>query len=642
MKKGNPFWNQESIRYKLAAFTFLVIVGALLLTFLLNTSLNYLSTHIESVKRVESVNNYIVESIRHFHSDHDQAHIHDIEIFFESLHLEPFIEKVCYYHDDILTGSYINKKNINGRLRLCPTHHNIENFESLNVSFMHVSKLRDVYDLGGRKLGQLYVLYDKNHNLNVLIRETLIGLFIILIVGVFVCIFTYKNQGFLINPITHLSNLAVSMATQPDYSRRAKKYSNDELGQLSDSFNIMIAGMEKQYQELQKINSQATEATKQKSAFLAMMSHEIRTPINGIIGTVELLSETHLTGRQKEYVHIIDKSAETLLGLINDVLDYSKIEAEKLTIEKIPFDLTQHVQDVIDMLQVNIKQEGLSLFFKNSLSSHSMMLEGDPVRVKQILINFVTNAIKFTEEGSITVELMEGDDTGGDTKNITLSVSDTGIGIPKDRQESIFESFSQADDSTTRKYGGSGLGLTICRRLVERMDGKIGVESEVGMGSTFWATIPMRVISPDEMAFEAQKDSEREDVILPAIEDNRILFVEDNETNIMITSEILRQAGYDVILCYNGEEAVLAYQNEPVPLILMDCQMPVMDGWEATRRIREYERNNSLFRSRIIALTANAMDGDRERCIEAEMDDYLAKPFKKRALLEKLGNIIKK
>ena len=398
----------------------------------------------------------------------------------------------------------------------------------------------------------------------------------------------------------------------------------------------MIKKMGDSTSAMQKAREEADHANKQKSSFLAMMSHEIRTPINGVMGTAELLSETRLTGRQREYVEIIGKSAATLFDLINDILDFSKIEAEKLTMEKIPFDLTEHVQDVIDISQIQVAQKGLQLYFTNNLQGQYHVI-GDPVRIKQIVINLVSNAVKFTNKGSITITLDEDDghrNTEG-MKQIWISIADTGVGIPDDRQTQIFESFTQADDATTRQYGGSGLGLSICKKLVTMMGGTIGVKSTEKIGSTFWFSIPMEITKKE---IEDTRSREKPQIIANE-NDNRILLVEDNETNIMITSEILLQAGYDVTLARDGAEAISCYCQSPFSIILMDCQMPIMDGWEATQRIRAYEKDNHIKASMIVALTANAMDGDREKCIGAGMDEYLAKPFKKKELLDKLQEI---
>lgn len=462
--------------------------------------------------------------------------------------------------------------------------------------------------------------------------EILITIITTALGAIFAYFLAMKLQEFITKPIYHLSGLAATLAQKQDYTLRAKKFSDDELGLLAEAFNEMIVGMGENNNALTLAREDADKANHQKSAFLAMMSHEIRTPINGIIGTTDLLGESQLTGRQKEHVYIIEKSAETLLDLINDILDFSKIEAEKLKIEAIPFNIIHHIQDVIDILQVNVGQRGLRLYFTNNLQGDHYVI-GDPTRIKQILINLVSNAIKFTEKGSVTITLAEGDGSSSDIKQIWISVVDTGIGIPLDSQEKIFESFSQANDTTTRKYGGTGLGLTICKKLTEMMNGTIGVQSTEGIGSTFWFSLPMP-ITDKPIIEKLNKPAHR----APS-DNNTIMFVEDNETNIMITAEMLNQAGYETILCRNGKEAVTAYQNNPTPLILMDCQMPVMDGWEATQKIRAYEQDNNLPPATIVALTANAMQGDREKCLAAGMDDYLAKPFKKRALLEKLDSV---
>lgn len=463
--------------------------------------------------------------------------------------------------------------------------------------------------------------------------ETIITIITTLFGGFIAYILALKLQNFISKPIYHLSALAATLAQKQDYTLRAQKFSDDELGLLAESFNEMIIGMGKNSEALEQARFEADKANAQKSSFLAMMSHEIRTPINGIIGTTDLLSETKLTGRQREYVHIIEKSAETLFELINDILDFSKIEAEKLKMEEIPFNITQHIQDVIDMLQVNVGQKGLPLFFTNNLK-HDLYVVGDPVRIKQVLINLVSNAIKFTDKGSITITLDENVQRESGITQIWISVADTGIGIPKDRQERIFESFSQADSTTTRKYGGTGLGLTICRKLVSLMNGTISVHSQENIGSTFWFSLPMKITQAPE------EDTRRYNAPIIRDDFSKIMLVEDNETNILITSQMLIQAGYDVTLCRDGLEALEAYKNLQPSLILMDCQMPKMDGWEATEAIRQYESNQNLPATTIVALTANAMQGDREKCIDAGMDDYLAKPFKKHELLGKLEDVI--
>jgi signal transduction histidine kinase/CheY-like chemotaxis protein len=444
--------------------------------------------------------------------------------------------------------------------------------------------------------------------------------------------------NFITRPIYHLSGLAATLAEKQDYALRANKYSDDELGLLTDAFNAMIIAMGDNAEKLKAANDATAYANQKKSDFLAMMSHEIRTPLNGIIGTAELLGETKLSGRQKEYVDIIEKSGATLFDLINDILDFSKIEAQKMRLESLDFDLLSLIHDVIDILEMSVKQKGLDLKFNNQLDCDYHVM-GDPTRLKQILINLIGNAIKFTENGSITVTIAEDMQVKNDNdiKQIWFSVTDTGIGIPNDRQIEIFESFSQGDSTTTRRFGGSGLGLSICSHLVTMMGGTLGVDSIEGNGSTFWFSIPMPLYRAPKTDIIAPY-TQTETTTITVNKKPQIILAEDNETNIMITSEILIQSGYDVILCRDGAETLACYQNHPVQLILMDCFMPIMDGWESTRAIRKFEsENNQIVPATIIALTANAMEGDRDKCIAEGMNDYIAKPFKKADLLNKIN-----
>ncbi len=552
------------------------------------------------------------------------------------LEFDPYIDKACYYKNGKLFSSYVSFGSIKeyGQYSLCPAEE--VGTRSYRSDFKHIYDSIPIVNNQRTVVGKMFIKYDLERDFEYLFNKEKISLITFFIALIFSYFVSLRVQNFITKPIYHLSGLAATLAEKQDYSLRAKKFSDDEIGLLTDSFNEMIEKMGENHRSTQKAREEADRANKQKSSFLAMMSHEIRTPINGVMGTAELLSETRLTGRQREYVEVIGKSAATLFDLINDILDFSKIEAEKLTMEKIPFDLTEHIQDVIDISQIQVSQKGLKLYFTNNLQGQYYVVS-DPVRIKQIVINLVSNAVKFTNKGSVTITLDEDNSGLADEniKQIWISVTDTGVGIPADRQAQIFESFTQADDATTRQYGGSGLGLTICKRIVNMMDGTIGVQSTEKIGSTFWFSIPMEITEK-----EIDKLSTKVTPQMIANEsDSRILLVEDNETNIMITSEILTQSGYDVTLARDGAEAVSCYCQSPFSIILMDCQMPIMDGWEATQRIRAYEKDGNIEPSTIVALTANAMDGDREKCIEAGMDEYLSKPFKKKELLEKLQEV---
>ncbi len=382
-----------------------------------------------------------------------------------------------------------------------------------------------------------------------------------------------------------------------------------------------------------------TIANKAKSEFLANMSHEIRTPMNGVLGMIELLQDTDLSSVQRRFAENIQGSGEMLLSIINDILDFSKIEADKLELESIPFDLKSLVRGVEQMLAGSAREKGLVLTVTFSPEIHQT-LKGDPTRIQQVLTNLIGNAIKFTEKGEVTVGLSTREVDG---QNVTLliSVDDTGIGIDPEVYSHLFKPFSQADGSTTRKYGGTGLGLAISSELVSRMGGVLDCESTAGKGSRFFFTLPLEIVSEEEMKKSQQGSAKN----LPKYRKKKkqnaaihVLVAEDNETNQEVVSAMLQKAGCEVTLVSNGQDAVAMISENSFDLIFMDCQMPVMDGYQATAEIRrreveEKQNNHSL----IIALTANVVEGDREKCLAAGMDDYIGKPFKLDDIMEVLS-----
>ena len=390
-------------------------------------------------------------------------------------------------------------------------------------------------------------------------------------------------------------------------------------------------------QELMEAMAAANAATRAKSEFLANMSHEIRTPMNAIIGMAYLIQQTELTVKQKDYAKKIQSSSEVLLGIINDILDFSKIEAGKLDMETVEFNLDDTMNNLADMLGVKAYQKGIELLFEYSSDMPKRYI-GDPLRLGQILINLTNNAIKFTDHGEIVVSIEQ---VCQDERKVTLqfSVKDSGIGMTSDQQSRLFQAFSQADASTTRKYGGTGLGLAICARLTEMMGGRIWVESELGSGSTFFFTAVFEM-AEDEVDMHADVrliDKKLKVLAIDGLEtasamaDNwkavqgaRILLVEDNEVNQQVATEILEQAGVTVEIAENGLQALTALDERSYDAVLMDVQMPVMDGYEATRRIRTNDRFQTL---PIIAMTANAMSGDREKSLATGMNDYVTKPI---------------
>jgi signal transduction histidine kinase/CheY-like chemotaxis protein len=419
------------------------------------------------------------------------------------------------------------------------------------------------------------------------------------------------------------------------------------------AFWIMIGLLkqrEKDAEQALLLKEKADHANEAKSSFLAMMSHEIRTPMNGILGLSELMLESSPDQTQRNYAQSVHSSAVELMRTINEVLDFSKIESGHMQIELTPFEPRQILQDVVALHRVTAssKQLHLDVVVGEDLPT---LLSGDAAHLRQILGNLLNNAIKFTAAGSIVIKLSArpAPDRASHVQ-LLFSVKDSGIGIDKATQAALFQPFTQADCSISRKFGGTGLGLSICKGMVELMGGRIWCESEAGMGATFFVEVPCalapaginaeaRSTAPaDEQATEQAASTTGEALlrisesnslaaIAPLTRSARILVAEDTKINLQLARMLLGKKGYQVDEAENGQVALAALQREHYDLVLMDCMMPVMDGFEATRQWRLSEAQHGRARTPVIALTASAIDGDRQRCLDAGMDDYLSKPF---------------
>ncbi|RON23058.1 hybrid sensor histidine kinase/response regulator [Pseudomonas brassicacearum] len=496
---------------------------------------------------------------------------------------------------------------------------------ALNNDFFQGSKAASVgpsEDYLGRVIVGLSNDAFNQRQQEILLKAAILALFALL----FTFLVARRLAGSLSQPIRDIGN-AVKAIQEGDYSRPLPIVDDTELGALSQHINNLASGLEQasreQHQAMAQLiqtREEAEKANNAKSDFLAMMSHELRTPMNGVLGMLQLLETTDMTEEQVEYAALASESTEHLLKVINDILDFSRIERSELELEHIPFNLADLIVSCAQSFQHSAAQRGLDLHLLIPDDMRALQVQGDPTRIRQILVNLVGNALKFTEHGRVSIE-PQWQSLDHELLWFTCTVRDSGIGISAESLELMFNAFQQADSSISRRYGGTGLGLPIARTLAERMGGTLRAQSEEGLGSVFTLEIPLALYKQTLPVLTPRAQTGNEDGV-----GHNVLLVEDNPVNQTVIEAMLRSLGFTVSVATDGAQAVRSAESLIFEAILMDCRLPIVDGYEATRQIRQLPGCADL---PIIALTANALQGDREACLSAGMNDYLAKPFKR-------------
>ncbi len=435
-----------------------------------------------------------------------------------------------------------------------------------------------------------------------------------------------------IGPVNSMADALYRSARGEPYEMPDVAYGHDEIGKLVSVLQLV----QENSRQLGEERDKAQAANIAKSEFLANMSHEIRTPMNVVLGLANILAMSEpLTPKQQEFIKTLRMSAESLLSIINDLLDFSKIETGGFELENIPFSLSELVEDVFTLMSVKAKESGLAISV-DTAAVEGKEYFGDPTRLRQVLTNLCSNAVKFTTEGEIKLVVLAHQSMAEGVDDVFIQVIDTGVGIPLEKVQVIFDKFTQADSSISRKFGGTGLGLAIAKTFVEMMDGTITVDSVVDRGSTFTVFLPLVQRHELALAKKAEEGQGSRKAKRHAAADRKVLLVEDYAPNALVAGVFLEQFGYEYDTAENGLVALEKFGRQPYYAILMDVQMQTMDGYQTTRAIRKIERETGQKRVKIIGMTAYALPSDRDKCLDAGMDDYLAKPFRPEDLRKKL------
>ncbi len=484
---------------------------------------------------------------------------------------------------------------------------------------------------GNERLGTL-VMAATVPSIPALLRQYLVGAFLIIGLSLAVAAVVAVALQFRVStPILEIARVAERIAQTHRFGDRVSVESEDELGVLANSFNAMLSEIERRDAELVLAKDKAEEATRLKSEFLANMSHEIRTPMNGVLGMISLVLDRCSDAEEREQLLVAQTASLSLITLLNGILDLSKMEAGRMTIEVIDFDLPSLVKEAVRMFDLEVRGKNL----RHTLTvapDCPEWVRGDPVRLRQVLINLVGNAIKFTLEGSVQVTVAVPNQS-----LVRFAIQDTGIGVAPEKLNSIFDAFTQADGSHTRRFGGTGLGLTITRRLVNLMGGRLWAESEAGQGSCFYVELPLERCAKPLLTMDAATAS-------PSRADLEVLVAEDNPVNQKVITSMLKRQGWTITLAQNGEEAYRYFLGSRFDLILMDVQMPEVDGFEATGLIRREEARRAECgaeaRTPIIALTAHASESQQQQCLTAGMDLVITKPVNLPTLLRGIEQVL--